>query len=56
MEKKGRQIFSKIVRASKLTRQRTLQINNAHLENLLKLECAFILNFIEQLVTSDRSL
>ena len=31
MEKKGRQILSKIVRASKLTRQRTLQINNAHL-------------------------
>ena len=27
MEKKGRQIFSKIVRASKLTRQRTLQLN-----------------------------
>ena len=26
MEKRGRQIFSKIVRASKLTRQRTLQI------------------------------
>ena len=30
-EKKGRQIFSKIVRGSKLTRQRTLQVNNAHL-------------------------
>ena len=29
MEKKGSQIFSKIVRASKLTRQRALQINNA---------------------------
>ena len=32
MEKRGRQIFSKIVRASKLTRQRTLKINNAHLD------------------------
>ena len=32
MEKRGRQIFSKIVRASKLTRQRTLEINNAHLD------------------------
>ena len=32
MEKKGRQIFSKIVRSSKLTRERTLQINNAHLD------------------------
>ena len=32
MEKKGRQIFSKIVRAGKLTRQRTLQINNANLD------------------------
>ena len=32
MEKKGKQIFSNIVRASKLTRQRTLQINNAHLD------------------------
>ena len=31
MEKRGRQIFSKIVRASKLTRQRTLQINFAYL-------------------------
>ena len=28
MEKKGRQTFSEIVRASNLTRQRTLQINN----------------------------
>ena len=32
MEKKGRQIFLKVVRASKLTRQRTLQINNTHLD------------------------
>ena len=32
MEKRGRQIFLKIVRASKLTRQRTLEINNAHLD------------------------
>ena len=32
MEKKGRQIFAKILRASKLTRQRTLRINNAHLD------------------------
>ena len=32
MEKRGRQIFSKIVRASKLTRQRSLEINNAHLD------------------------
>ena len=32
MEKRGRQIFSKTVRASKLTRQRTLEINNAHLD------------------------
>ena len=32
MEKKGRQIFLKIVRASKLTRQRTLEINNANLD------------------------
>ena len=32
MEKRGRQIFSKIVRASKLTRQRTLEINNVHLD------------------------
>ena len=32
MEKRGRQIFSKIVRASKLTRQRTLQVNNTHLD------------------------
>ena len=32
MEERGRQIFSKTVRASKLTRQRTLQINNAHLD------------------------
>ena len=30
MEKKGRQIFSTIVRASKLTRQRTLRIYSAH--------------------------
>ena len=30
--KKGKQIFSKIVRASKLTWQRTLRINNAHLD------------------------
>ena len=32
MEKKERRMFSKIVRAGKLTRQRTLQINNAHLD------------------------
>ena len=32
MEKRGRQIFSKILRASKLTRQRTLAINNPHLD------------------------
>ena len=34
MEKRGTQIFSKIVRirASKLTRQRALEINNAHLD------------------------
>ena len=32
MEKRGRQIFSKIVRASKLTRQRILEINKAHLD------------------------
>ena len=32
MEKRGRQIFSKIVRASNLTRQRTLETNNAHLD------------------------
>ena len=32
-EKKGQQIFSKIVRASKLTRQRTIQIHNAHLDS-----------------------
>ena len=30
--KKGRQIFSKIVPKGKLTGQRTLQINNAHLD------------------------
>ena len=30
--KKGKQIFSKTVRASKLTWQRTLQMNNAHLD------------------------
>ena len=30
--KKGRQIFSKIVHKGKLTGQRTLQINNAHLD------------------------
>ena len=32
MEKRGRQIFSKIARASKLTRQRTLETNNVHLD------------------------
>ena len=32
MEKRGRQIFLKIVSASKLTRQRTWEINNAHLD------------------------
>ena len=32
-KKEGMQIFSKIVRASKLTRQRTLQINNVHLDH-----------------------
>ena len=32
MEKRGRQIFSKIVHTSKLTRQRILEINNAHLD------------------------
>ena len=32
MEKRGRQIFSKTVRASNLSRQRTLEINNAHLD------------------------
>ena len=32
MEKKGRQIFSKIVRASQLTKQRKLQIDNAQLD------------------------
>ena len=31
-KRNSRQIFSKIVRASKLTRQRTLEINNAHLD------------------------
>ena len=35
MKKKGRQNFSKIVRTSKLTRQRTLQINNPHLVTLI---------------------
>ena len=30
--RKGKQIFSKTVRSSKLTWQRTLQINNAHLD------------------------
>ena len=30
MEKKRSQVISKIVRASKLTRQRTLYINNTH--------------------------
>ena len=30
MEKRRRQIFSKTEHASQLTRQRTLQINNAH--------------------------
>ena len=32
MEKRGKQIFSKIVRASKLTRHRTLEMNNTHLD------------------------
>ena len=32
-EKRGKQILSKIVRVSKLTSQRTLQINNAHLDS-----------------------
>ena len=32
-EKKGQQIFPKTVRASKLIRQRTIQINNAHLDS-----------------------
>ena len=32
MEKRGRKLFSKIVRASKLTRQTTLEVNNAHLD------------------------
>ena len=32
MKKRGRQIFSKIVRASKLTKQRKWDINNAHLD------------------------
>ena len=32
MENRGRQIFSKIVRASKWIRQRTLQMNNAQLD------------------------
>ena len=32
MEKRGSQIFSKIIRVCKLTRQRTLEINNAHLD------------------------
>ena len=41
MEKRGRQIFSKIVRASKLTRQRTQEINNAHLDRKLPLLTAF---------------
>ena len=35
MEKKGRQIFSKIVHASKLTRLRTLQTNNVHLDMIM---------------------
>ena len=30
--KKEKQLFSKIVRVSKLTKQRTLQINNSHLD------------------------
>ena len=32
MENSGREIFSKFVRASKLIKQRTLQMNNAHLD------------------------
>ena len=32
IEKRGRQIFSKIVSASKVTRQRALEKNNAHLD------------------------
>ena len=35
MEKKGRQIFLKIVHASKLTRLRTLQTNNVHLDMII---------------------
>ena len=41
MAKRGWQIFSNIVRASKLTRQRTLEINNAHLDHRLPLLTAF---------------
>ena len=36
MQKRGRQIFSKIVRASKLTRQRTLEITGAANENIVQ--------------------
>ena len=35
MEKKGRQIFSKIVQASKLTWLRTLQTNKVHLDMII---------------------
>ena len=41
MEKRGSQIFSKTVRAIKLTRQRTLEIKNAHLDRSLPLWTAF---------------
>ena len=39
--KKGKQIISKTVRASKLTWQRTLQMNNAHLDRSPVLLTAF---------------